>query len=81
VFGRPTAAGALRNEEVAACVVAEPKVSERELVQYCQRALSPWQVPKRIFLLQSIPTSERGKISRRDLAQRFSKTCAPLQSL
>jgi long-chain acyl-CoA synthetase len=72
VFGRPTDAG-LRNEEVAACVLASPKVSENELLRFCRSALSGWQVPKRIFIVDVIPTNERGKISRRELALRFSE--------
>jgi acyl-CoA synthetase (AMP-forming)/AMP-acid ligase II len=70
-FGRPAGAG-LRNEEVAACVVADVDLSENELLEFCRRALSGWQVPKRIFIVDSIPTNERGKISRRELAKRFS---------
>src|SRR5215471_16823896 len=72
VFGRPTDAG-LRNEEVAACVLASPDVSENDLLRFCRNALSGWQVPKRIFIVDTIPTNERGKISRRDLARRFSE--------
>jgi acyl-coenzyme A synthetase/AMP-(fatty) acid ligase len=34
--------------------------------------LSAWQVPKRIFFVDAIPVNERGKISRRELARRFS---------
>jgi acyl-coenzyme A synthetase/AMP-(fatty) acid ligase len=70
-FGRPAGAG-LRNEEVAACVVADVDLTENELLEFCRRALSGWQVPKRIFIVDSIPTNERGKISRRELAKRFS---------
>lgn len=69
VFGRDSA---LRNEEVAACVVAAPDVSETDLLQFCRGALSTWQVPKRIFIVDAIPSNERGKISRRELARRFS---------
>ena len=72
VFGRPAAAGALRNEEVAACVVADADLRENNLLELCRKTLSPWQVPKRIFIVDAIPTNERGKISRRDLARRFS---------
>ena len=71
VFGRPTGAG-LRNEEVAACVLASPNVSEGNLLRFCRTALSGWQVPKRIFVVDIIPTNERGKISRGELAKRFS---------
>ncbi len=82
VFGRPTGAG-LRNEEVAACVLASPEVSESELLRFCRTALSGWQVPKRIFIVDIIPTNERGKISRRELARRFSERheTSPLRTL
>src|SRR5437868_5289758 len=72
VFGRSTGAG-LRNEEVAACVHASPQTTENDLLRFCRDFLSPWQVPKRIFIVGAIPTNERGKMSRRDLARRFSQ--------
>jgi acyl-CoA synthetase (AMP-forming)/AMP-acid ligase II len=72
VFGCPAAVGTLRNEEVTACVVASPQVSESGLLQFCRARLSAWQVPKRILIMDAIPMNERGKISRRDLARRFS---------
>ena len=73
VFGRSAGAG-LRNEEVVACVVAAPAVSENDLLRFCRTGLSAWQVPKQIFIMDAIPTNERGKISRQDLARRFSTT-------
>jgi long-chain acyl-CoA synthetase len=80
VFGRQSA---LRNEEVTACIVASPHVRESELLRFCRGGLSPWQVPKQIVVVDAIPTNERGKISRRDLAQRFSTTghSSPLRRL
>jgi acyl-CoA synthetase (AMP-forming)/AMP-acid ligase II len=82
VFGRPAGAG-LRNEEVTACVVASLQVSENDLLRFCRTGLSPWQVPKQIFIMDPIPTNERGKISRRDLARRFLTTgdSSPLRRL
>src|SRR5438876_8293170 len=82
VFGRPAGTG-LRNEEVAACVVVSPHVTEGDLLRFCRAALSAWQVPKRIFVVDAIPVNERGKISRRDLARRFSTPGAssPLRRL
>jgi long-chain acyl-CoA synthetase len=71
-FGRPAAAGAFRNEEVAACVVADANVRESDLLEFCRRGLGGWQVPKRIFIIDAIPANERGKISRRELARRFA---------
>ena len=72
VFGCPKGAG-FRNEEVAACVLASPEVNESDLLRFCRTSLSGWQVPKRIFIVDTIPTNERGKISRRDLARQFSR--------
>jgi acyl-CoA synthetase (AMP-forming)/AMP-acid ligase II len=82
VFGRPTGAG-LRNEEVAACVLASSDVNESDLLRFCRTALSGWQVPKRIFVVDMIPTNERGKISRRELARQFSERdeSSPLRTL
>lgn len=68
VFGRESA---LRNQEVAACVVASSHLTESQLLEFCRHRLSGWQVPKQIFLMAEIPVSERGKISRRDLARAF----------
>jgi long-chain acyl-CoA synthetase len=63
----------LRNEEVAACVAAAPEVRETQLLEFCRQRLSGWQVPKRIFFVDEIPVNERGKVSRRELAQRFKR--------
>lgn len=68
-FGRESA---VRNEEVAACVVTDVDLSEKQLIEFCGTQLSAWQMPKRIFILDSIPTNERGKISRRELSRRFA---------
>ena len=68
VFGREST---LRNQEVAACVVASSDVKESGLLEFCRRRLSGWQVPKQILLVAEIPVTERGKISRRDLARAF----------
>ncbi|HEY5792931.1 MAG TPA: class I adenylate-forming enzyme family protein [Chthoniobacterales bacterium] len=69
VFGRQSV---LRNEEVAACVVAEERVRESDLLEHCRERLSGWQVPKRIFFVTEIPANERGKVNRRELATRFA---------
>ena len=76
VFGRQSA---FRNEEVTACVVpnVDPAtghtttLEESDLLEFCRAHLSGWQTPKRIFIVNEIPTTERGKISRRELARRF----------
>jgi long-chain acyl-CoA synthetase len=67
VFGRESER---RNQEVAACVVANG-ITERQVLAHCRARLSSWQVPRRIYFLEAMPVNERGKISRRDLARRF----------
>ncbi len=69
VFGKQST---LRNEEVAACVVAEKQIVESELLDFCRSRLSGWQVPKRIVFLSEMPVTERGKINRRLLAERYA---------
>ena len=69
VFGRESV---LRNEEVAACVVAAAEIRKKDLLEFCRRRLSAWQVPKQIFFVEDIPVNERGKTSRRQLARHFA---------
>ncbi|HKP93662.1 MAG TPA: class I adenylate-forming enzyme family protein [Chthoniobacterales bacterium] len=70
VFGRESVR---RNEEVAACVAANETLREAELLDFCRRRLSGWQVPKRIFFVNEIPVNERGKVNRRELARKFGR--------
>ena len=62
-----------RNQEIAACVVAGDDISEGELLAHLRSRLSSWQVPRRIYFVDAIPVSERGKTSRQDLARRFAR--------
>ena len=62
-----------RNQEIAACVVARDDLSEGELLAHLRSRLSSWQVPRRIYFVNAIPVSERGKTSRQDLARRFAR--------
>lgn len=66
VFGVPSA---LRHEEAIACVAG---IAEKNaLLGFARAALSGWQIPKDIWLVDEIPVNERGKISRRELAARY----------
>nr|MBA2241280.1 acyl--CoA ligase [Chthoniobacterales bacterium] len=69
VFGRNSA---LRNEEVAACIVAAASVKEADVLEFLRGRLSGWQIPKQIYFVDEFPITERGKISRRALANRFA---------
>lgn len=69
VFGIPSA---LRHEEAVACITGD--ATAHDLLAYCHTVLSAWQVPKDIWLVNEIPVSERGKISRRELAKHYLAT-------
>ncbi len=73
VFGIPSA---LRGEEPVACVVALPGTGIEDVRRFCYTELSPWQRPKDVWLLDEIPTSERGKINRRSLAELYRNSRA-----
>jgi acyl-CoA synthetase (AMP-forming)/AMP-acid ligase II len=73
VFGVPSRT---RGEEVIACVVA-PDTDAAAIQRFCQLELSPWQIPRDIWMVPSIPANERGKISRRALAEQYLRTRTP----
>src|SRR5205823_2156100 len=88
VFGRPAAAGALRNEEVAACLVVAVESSAelmtsllvKFLQELCKNIVSAKLQRNRIFIVHNIPVSDRGKISRHDLDRGFAtKECVRRQ--
>jgi acyl-coenzyme A synthetase/AMP-(fatty) acid ligase len=60
-----------RTQAVCACVVAEGEVSEAVLRAHCASRLASWQVPRTITRLGNMPVNARGKINRRELAERF----------
>lgn len=67
IFGVPSPQ---RGEEPVACVVGEGIEVGRLLKQFAQ-ALPPWQVPRDVWVVRELPVNERGKISRRALAERY----------
>jgi acyl-CoA synthetase (AMP-forming)/AMP-acid ligase II len=69
VFG---VASALRNEEAVACVSGSG--GAEEILRYARSVLSGWQVPKDIWLVDEMPVNERGKVSRRELAQAYTRS-------
>jgi acyl-CoA synthetase (AMP-forming)/AMP-acid ligase II len=57
-------------EEVAVAVVLHDPVSETEssLINYCRDHLAEYKCPKKIYFVESIPTTATGKIRRRAVA-------------
>ncbi len=68
VFGVPST---LRNEEAIACVVADSTLKRDELLRFAHTVLSAWQVPKDIWLVDSIPSDGNRKCGRSELARRY----------
>ncbi len=67
LFGIPSA---LRGEEAVACVAGEG-IDAAAVLKFCHERLSPWQVPRDVWIVAEIAASDRGKISRRQLAARY----------
>src|ERR1035441_9271213 len=61
-------------EEVAAAVVLHEKngASESELIRHFREHLAEYKCPKKIYLVESIPTTATGKIRRRAVAAALS---------
>ena len=55
-------------EEVAAAVVLTGEASERELLRHCRAHLADFKVPKKLFIVESIPRTATGKVQRRHVA-------------
>ncbi len=66
---------AVYGEEVVSYVVARPGVAidEASLLRYCSDGLPAFKAPKRIVLAASLPKTERGKLDRRALAERWTR--------
>ena len=63
----------LYGEEVVSYVVAGPGavVDPDEMLRYCASRLPTFKAPKRIFLSKDLPRSERGKLDRKALVERW----------
>jgi acyl-CoA synthetase (AMP-forming)/AMP-acid ligase II len=67
VFGVPSAS---RGEEPVACVVGEG-IDAAQLIRQFAQAVPAWQAPRDIWVVRELPVNERGKFSRRTLAERY----------
>jgi len=71
---------AIYGEEVVSYVVARPgaQIDADELLRYCGSVLPAFKAPKRIVISTSLPKTERGKLDRRALAERWKRETAAL---
>jgi acyl-CoA synthetase (AMP-forming)/AMP-acid ligase II len=67
VFGVPSK---LRGEEPVLCVAGED-LDPVALLRFCRHTLSEWQLPRDVWIVPEIIANERGKISRRQLADQY----------
>jgi acyl-coenzyme A synthetase/AMP-(fatty) acid ligase len=67
---------AVYGEEVVSYVVGRPgaTVNADDLLRYCATVLPAFKAPKRIVISASLPKTERGKLDRRALAERWRDT-------
>jgi long-chain acyl-CoA synthetase len=66
---------AVYGEEVVSYVVGRPgaNVDASELLRYCATVLPAFKAPKQIVISTSLPKTERGKLDRRALAERWKR--------
>jgi acyl-CoA synthetase (AMP-forming)/AMP-acid ligase II len=70
-FGSPHPAW---GEEVVAAVVLKHQVPEKELIAFARERLADFKVPKKLYIVDRIPTTATGKIQRRSVAETLLKT-------
>ena len=63
-------------EDIVAAVVLRPNktASQRELRRWMLDRLSPFKVPRRIWMVDALPRTRTGKVQRGELARRWSET-------
>lgn len=69
-FGSPHPAW---GEEVVAAVVLKSPATEKELIAFARERLADYKVPKKLFIVERIPTTATGKIQRRAVADTLNK--------
>lgn len=70
-FGAPHPAW---GEEVVAAVVLKEPVAEKELIAFARERLADYKVPRKLYIVDKIPTTATGKVQRRSVADTFNKT-------
>ncbi len=60
-------------EEVAAAVVLKSKASENELTAFARERLADYKVPRKLFIVDTIPRTATGKIQRRAVAESVTR--------
>jgi acyl-CoA synthetase (AMP-forming)/AMP-acid ligase II len=61
-------------EEVVAAVVLKSPVTEKELIAFARERLADYKVPKKLYIVDRIPTTATGKVQRRAVADALNST-------
>jgi acyl-CoA synthetase (AMP-forming)/AMP-acid ligase II len=61
----------LLGEEVALFVVRAGDITEAEILEVCRKILSPYKVPKQVFLIDELPKNAHGKVIRAALVKQL----------
>ena len=60
-------------EVVALFVVRkDPKLTERDVIEYCRKSLAGYKVPKHVYFRNELPKTNVGKILRKELRAELS---------
>ena len=61
-------------EAVKAIVVVKPgeKLTEEELIEWCQGKIGRYKIPKKVVITDTIPRTPTGKILKKDLKKQFN---------
>jgi acyl-CoA synthetase (AMP-forming)/AMP-acid ligase II len=55
-------------EEVSVAVVLKQPATEKELINFARERLADYKVPKKLYIVERIPTTATGKVQRRSVA-------------
>ncbi|HEY2597250.1 MAG TPA: acyl--CoA ligase [Candidatus Dormibacteraeota bacterium] len=68
-FGAPHPAW---GEEVVAAVVLKEPLAEKDLIAFARERLADYKVPRKLYIVDKIPTTATGKVQRRSVAATFN---------
>ncbi len=60
-----------RGETIIGCVTVVPGTTTEDLRRFASSRLEPWQLPRHWWLVDSLQTNNRGKLSRAQLRQQY----------
>jgi acyl-CoA synthetase (AMP-forming)/AMP-acid ligase II len=69
-FGVPSS-DAERGEKIVACLSLNSEIGNDALKQFAMAQLPAWQVPRHWWVVDSLETNQRGKLSRAEWRKRY----------